>query len=208
MTVKSDARMRILIAAERLFAERGITDVSLREIGAAAGQRNNSAVQYHFGDKEGLLKALYEHRLAPLNRRRLELLDEIETEDPRDELLRLVRAYVHPLIEQARHGRSHYARFVSRYVAAGHLPAEPFGREHLSGVTQIMGRIEAHMGDLPSPLRHERLRMMQLLVTSVAADLERRVEQHQITPDHAGLVARELVETTAGLVGQSAGTER
>src|SRR4051794_8680724 len=72
------ARVLILRAAERLFAERGIEHVSLREIGVAAGQRNNSAVQYHFGTREELVRALYEDRLAPLDRRRRELLDRLD----------------------------------------------------------------------------------------------------------------------------------
>ena len=62
----SDAtRLQLLATAERLFAERGIAGVSLREIGAAAGQRNNSATQYHFESKHGLVLALCEHRPSP-----------------------------------------------------------------------------------------------------------------------------------------------
>jgi AcrR family transcriptional regulator len=43
-----------------LFATRGLDNVSLREIGTAAGQGNNAAVQYYFGDRDGLLKAIVE----------------------------------------------------------------------------------------------------------------------------------------------------
>ena len=57
-----DARLRMLVAAERLFAERGIGAVSLREIGAAAGQRNNSAAQYHFGTRQNLVAAILDLR--------------------------------------------------------------------------------------------------------------------------------------------------
>src|SRR5881394_607948 len=67
-------RIRILEAAEQLFAEFGIEGVSLRQIAAAAGQRNTSAVAYHFGSKAGLVAALYEWRMSPINARRLELL--------------------------------------------------------------------------------------------------------------------------------------
>ena len=47
-------RAWIVAAAERLFADIGIDATSLAEINKAAGQRNRSAVQYHFGDKEGV----------------------------------------------------------------------------------------------------------------------------------------------------------
>ena len=52
------AREAMIRAAERLFSERGIEAVSLREVGAVAGQRNNSAAQYHFGTREGLVDAV------------------------------------------------------------------------------------------------------------------------------------------------------
>jgi AcrR family transcriptional regulator len=51
-------RERLIRAAESLFAERGLDAVSLREILAAAEVGNSSAVQYHFGDRSGLVRAV------------------------------------------------------------------------------------------------------------------------------------------------------
>ncbi|NDZ80673.1 helix-turn-helix transcriptional regulator [Streptomyces sp. SID10853] len=51
-------------AAERLFAERGIDAVSLRTVGAEAGQRNTSAAQDHFGSRQALLDAITAARSA------------------------------------------------------------------------------------------------------------------------------------------------
>ena len=51
-------RRQLVSAAETLFAERGIEGVSLREINAAAGMRNATALQYHFHDRYGLVKAV------------------------------------------------------------------------------------------------------------------------------------------------------
>lgn len=70
-----DARGRILDAAEALFGERGIDGVSLREIAAAAGQRNNSVVHYHFQDKQGLVDALLQDRVGKVERIRQEMVD-------------------------------------------------------------------------------------------------------------------------------------
>ena len=72
------ARLAIIEAAEVLFAERGVEAPTLREIGAAAGQRNNSAVQYHFGDRAGLVVAVLDPHLDALDRHRRVLLDEAE----------------------------------------------------------------------------------------------------------------------------------
>ena len=57
----------LLDLAERMFAERGIEHVALTQIVAASRQRNRSALHYHFGSREGVLSALLDRRLAPIN---------------------------------------------------------------------------------------------------------------------------------------------
>jgi AcrR family transcriptional regulator len=69
-------RDRLMDVAERLYVERGPDDVSLREILREAGQRNQSALQYHFGGRRGLLDAIAQRRQAQLEARRRRLLDE------------------------------------------------------------------------------------------------------------------------------------
>lgn len=68
-------RDRILHAAERLFAEHGMSGVGLRAITAAA-KVNLASISYHFGSKDGLLEALFEARAAPIAEERLRLLGE------------------------------------------------------------------------------------------------------------------------------------
>ena len=53
----------IVLAGERLIADHGVDGVSMRQIGAAIGSGNNSAVLYHFGSKEKLVEAIFEYRL-------------------------------------------------------------------------------------------------------------------------------------------------
>jgi AcrR family transcriptional regulator len=68
---------RILDAAEALFMEQGFSATSLRTITARAGV-NLASVNYHFGSKEELIKAVFSRRLTPLNRERIAALDELE----------------------------------------------------------------------------------------------------------------------------------
>jgi AcrR family transcriptional regulator len=63
-------RALILDAAERLYAERGFGDVTLRDIVAAAGV-NLAAVNYHFGSKDELIAELFATRGIATNRERL-----------------------------------------------------------------------------------------------------------------------------------------
>ena len=53
-------RDRLIDAAVQLYGDRSIDAVSLREISAAAGQKNPNALQYHFGDRDGLLQAIFD----------------------------------------------------------------------------------------------------------------------------------------------------
>jgi AcrR family transcriptional regulator len=59
-------RSRLLDAAEQLFATEGFGAVTTRAILRAAGQRNESALHYHFGGRQGLLEALHERRMDQL----------------------------------------------------------------------------------------------------------------------------------------------
>ena len=55
MKADAETRERVLQAAQRLFGERGLRHVTVREICAAA-EANVAAVNYHFGDKLGLYR--------------------------------------------------------------------------------------------------------------------------------------------------------
>ena len=89
-----DTKDRLLDAAERLYAERGLAGASLRAITTAAGT-NLASVNYHFGSKEALIDAVFSRRLKPINRTRLEWLDRLEAEgDP--SLEEIVEAFLAP----------------------------------------------------------------------------------------------------------------
>src|SRR6202161_3675482 len=70
-------RTAILTAAERLYADRGFADVTLRDIVAAADV-NLAAVNYHFGSKDELIAELFVTRSLATNRERLNELKAAE----------------------------------------------------------------------------------------------------------------------------------
>lgn len=73
---RADAKTRIIRAAVDLFSERGIEEVSLRELTAKANV-NIAAVNYHFGSRSGLVEAVFEDVSEQVNRRRLKVLHAI-----------------------------------------------------------------------------------------------------------------------------------
>ena len=89
----------LLHAAEAEFAEAGIETGSLRKIMRAA-RADPGAVHYHFGGRQPLAAAVLDRVLAPLNARRLELLD-VAAAHGAPSLTQLVDALVRPDIETA-----------------------------------------------------------------------------------------------------------
>jgi AcrR family transcriptional regulator len=96
-------REKLLDAATALFAERGVPDVSLAEIVRAAGQRNASAVHYHFGGKDEMVEAILARHVPTLRARRLELLAAAEAR-PADDVRAAAEALVRPVTELAQLG--------------------------------------------------------------------------------------------------------
>lgn len=75
---KIKTKDRLKIAAQNLFAERGIDAVGVREIVAAAGQKNMASLHYYFRTKEDLARELLIDAAHAIESRRTVLLDELE----------------------------------------------------------------------------------------------------------------------------------
>jgi AcrR family transcriptional regulator len=82
-------------AAEKLFAARGVDRVSLREINRASGARNAVALQYHFGDRDGIVRAVVRKHYRQVDRQRHQMLDAYEAES-HDDVRKLSAALVLP----------------------------------------------------------------------------------------------------------------
>ncbi|WP_169816253.1 TetR/AcrR family transcriptional regulator [Nocardia miyunensis] len=194
------ARERILLAAERLIAERGQL-VPLRDIAAAAGQRNNSAVQYHFGSRDGLIEAVVEQRMATLEVRRLELLAERAADDGPDGVHELLEVLVVPMFELSpRHGIGYYARFLEQIRTHPAVTDEANLRgTRRTSVRVIMHRLDRSLPDLPPALRRRRLRAMPTVLFSLLADHERAVQDGRVAADDTAAWA-ELIDMLAGVL--------
>jgi AcrR family transcriptional regulator len=108
-------RQLIITAAERLFAEHGIAAVPLREIGLAAGQRNHAAVQYHFGDRDEVVKAIMEFRGAESEASRTGMVADLILGGAAPTVVDVVSAFVRPLAIHFKPD-NHYLAFLSLYI--------------------------------------------------------------------------------------------
>jgi AcrR family transcriptional regulator len=170
--VPPSTKEQIVLTAERLFAERGLEGVSLRQIGAAAGNGNHSVVQYHFGSRDQLVRAIFEYRLTHLDDRRRMLMARRRPDDLRS----AVECYVLPILEQGEQEGSHYLSFVAmlqQYADRRMFEAMP---EHLQVSTEgFRDQISALLADIPEPLRSHRI--SEAIAFSVHASARRERAQ-------------------------------
>jgi AcrR family transcriptional regulator len=211
--VSGDTRSALLTAAERLFADGGIDGPSLREITRAAGQRNTSALQYHFGDRDGLLRAVLEHHLRSVDTNRSALLDQLDLTGGGDER-GLAAALVLPLVSKLDDdgGGPEYLQVAGEVVArpvrfAGLLPllttgpgmarwskaVEPLLPEVAVGrpLHRRFAAIRFVHGELASRARERRSRSDHRLFTSHLVDLVTALLAAPVSRDTARLIRRE-----------------
>ncbi|MGW0173280.1 TetR/AcrR family transcriptional regulator [Rhodococcus sp. NPDC003322] len=175
MAASDDAKSAMIEVAERMFADRGIDGVSMRDVAAAAGQRNNSAVQYHFGGRGGLLIEVFRYRMTEINQARHEYLAEIDGQGRGEDLRSLVEAGIRPLTDflGAAPDGSHYARFIARVS-----PSVDFAGGALNEIrdanSEVVVRLVRALGHLSRRTAHERVDLMYNMVVSALAVYEQR----------------------------------
>ena len=167
---------RLLATAERLFATYGIEAVSSRRIALAAGQRNQSAIRYHFGSKDALIHALRAHRVREINESRRILLEEMVRDKRSNDLRALIGAIILPLVEKVE-GTPNGGNYV-QFLA--HLFSDRRRRdlwiencEEAALLRRIYRLIRRQAPSVPEPLWTERLRFTVGSMIHALADRER-----------------------------------
>lgn len=117
-------RSAILAAAERLYAERGFGEVTLRDIVAAA-EVNLAAVNYHFGSKDELIAELFVTCSLALNRERLRQLRAAEEKGgDHAEVADILRALVGPALRGSLGAASEHSA-AARFMIRASIEAVP-----------------------------------------------------------------------------------
>lgn len=184
-------------AAERLFGERGINGVSLREIGAQAGQRNTAAARYHFGSKEALVDAVFHHRMESINARRLAMLDELAATGRERDARGLIQAFLYPLAamlgEPGKPGW--YLRFCVHAGFVEGTAVHDLGREEWTrGIHTVRGLLLDLLVDVPARIRDQRWVLLTSFVAHTLADREMAI--HRLGPRSPGDPAAYLAGLT------------
>ena len=171
-SVKAEVtQLAILRSAEALFAERGVDAVSLREVSAHAGQRNHSAVLYHFGDKRDLLEALLSRHSGPIDAAFPSQLAALQAAGD-ESLVNLVKILVTPLAAKLDDpdGGPQYLQICAELSFSRSYPLPSLRAANGPGASELMQRLGPYLRMKDSrliPLRM--LRTASVLFGSLAA---------------------------------------
>ncbi len=170
---QQSTRERIALVAEGLFAEQGISAVSLRQIALAAGNGNNNAVQYHFGSKDALLQEIFRLRVAQMDRSRRGMIALAREEGSLGSLHTWVRILLLPHLELVdTRGRHPHAALMIDYLtrlrpAGVPHPADDDNDETSATLRTVLGEIYARLEGFPAEVVDTRIKMAQLMFSSL-----------------------------------------
>ena len=171
-------RDRILVAAQKLFAQKGFDGTSVRDITTEAGC-NVASVNYHFGGKDKLYLETFRSMLTLLRDRRLEMMADLMAPEPSPPLEEFVKTFavimLEPLVDDDR-GRM-FLNIVSREMIAPRLPQGVLLEEFFE---PMMERSTAALEKVGPPLDVISARMC---VMSMVGQLLHSLKAHHLLAD-------------------------
>lgn len=196
-------RERLMDVAERMYAEHGLEAVPTRDIAVEAGQRNGSAVNYHFGGREGLISAILKRRMDQINAVRRDRLQQLADQGKGSDVRALVEASVMPFAEFVMSTRptSHYARFIEQaLVGLSHGPEGAGSLAEFSGAARdVADQLARALTHLDPKVARRRIRLANSIVVTEVAAIERSADPesyHERIIDLVEMVTAALTATT------------
>lgn len=196
------AREMIKRAAQSLFAARGVDAVSVREILAAAGQRNGASLHYYFGSKDDLVAQLVIDGARLIDERRNTRLDALEAVGGPYSLDEVMEVLILPSTELGREGgEGDYLRFISSFSLQNRADFERIvGDGWNRGYQRCLDHIR-RLSQAPAEVLERRLVFLSLglraVMTAREAALASNVAHPFWQPDET---LADLVRTLVGMV--------
>ena len=181
-------REKLLDAAARLFVARGIDNVSIAEIVREAGQRNASAVHYHFGNRNGVFRALLARHVPAIADRRVKLIERARAQ-PDGDVRSAAEAIVRPITEFAQRGWRERAYLQIGSELAGSMERTTAEIQALLSETagfEAWELLRQRCRSLPTDLWIERRTICTAFIGRAAADRARLLDgggEHPVLSD-------------------------
>lgn len=173
---ETDTRERLLVAAEQLFARRGIANVGNRDIVEAAGQSNGSAIHYYFGSKAQLVEEIFARRVAEfdlvVNRAIDQLILRVGSRPDPHELV--TEIWTGPYLIVFDPEKWYFLRFAAQFEFDPLLEGNPLSRLMTLPVQdRVLRYLMKSLPDIPEPVLRERWRNLILTVPKLMAEWAR-----------------------------------
>ncbi|WP_329609208.1 TetR/AcrR family transcriptional regulator [Arthrobacter sp. ATA002] len=193
------ARGILLDAAEELFARHGIDAVSNRRIAEHAGTANHSAVAYHFGGREDLLRILVTRHVDETNRRRTDLARGLGDDPSLSDLLAcLILPWTEHLASLPVPGWR--ARFLNQVRTVPSVHGILTRTATASPLTEdLIRRAQGALVATPRSVVHGRSWILGNMVLGVCAEYEARIQDGAEEPNWTG-VGYFLIDSCSGML--------
>ncbi|MBB5687862.1 TetR/AcrR family transcriptional regulator [Sphingobium boeckii] len=164
-----DGKIRLILAGEQLFAKNGINGASMREIATKAGQGNHAAVQYHFGSREGLVRAIFDYRMDQMETARGAMLDNAQTHGRLKDARTILEIILLPQLDlQDADGNHSYASFLSQYLLQSRSPEfGDFSGSEPPNLTRALHLMRERIDYLPPFVAQRRLISVSLMFLNI-----------------------------------------
>lgn len=194
------SRDQLLDTAEGLFLEQGLAAVSLRAIARHAGQRNPSALQYHFGGRQGLINAILHRRMTQLDERRVshvERLQAAKSPSARDCLAAIVGSAVALCADDERF-RKVIGLLGKELLGSGDYLSPIQRSQSQPNLRQLQQLLVASLAELPAPIL--RLRFENAQGAAFLAISRRAQSKAGFRGVKAALFVNNLVDQVAAML--------
>lgn len=174
MTLKlTKTKLNIILAAQKLFGELGIDNVSLRKISEKSGNRNTRAAQYHFQTKENLVYAVLDYHRIEVDQLRFDSFQQMNTELDKLSSKELINLLIRPFItHSAENENKSFVRFLNAifnydpYFAQKGYETVPFS----NGIYKVLRHLAPPLSD---EIWTFRISMMGRIIVHSIADYDR-----------------------------------
>lgn len=193
------AREVLLDSAEELFALHGIDAVSNRRITEHAGTANHSAIAYHFGDRDALLRALLSRHREEMSKRRLDLIATLPDDaGVRDILACMILPWIEYLA--SRPMPSWHARFLFQVRSVPSV-AEVLESSLMASpeVEALIHRMQAALDHVPPEVVRGRALILGPMVLGVCASYEGQIQNGERVPNWRG-VGYFFIDSCSGML--------
>ena len=198
-------RLRLKKTALRLFVQRGLENVSIRDIQAAAGQKNNGSISYYFSSRDALIRELVADTARIMDEDNNRRLDALEARGG-PVSIRQVAEIMLPVTHRPESPDSDEDVYRLRFFISVLITRRELLFEATAGADRATRRCFAHIRrlapDMPPEILRQRLQLMLLYALSAGASMEAGTPDNRNWKSLWGLASAEpnLADTMTGII--------